>query len=388
MHHKKRAAAQYEAVPARERAGTGDYFYALGASASKALSGGLTGLGHEDEGSFFDEIAITQHVKVGARALIPELLLTGMLLGFGVGVNDMRVRGISFIEGDSALSHPLLPEVVPAGRLFEFSLGWPSLILACVTIVSRGWNKPALRTLGWLELGLLQAFGLALATSCALKIVTARHRPNFFASCNYKGFRDAQESGDFSGYLSRITPGSLGSLEHCWDKPSPGQHESIRARQAMQGFPSSHSALCFAAFGFLAAATRALFALRGGQWFSWRSSIACSPLVLAAWVCVTRIRDRYHTEGDVATGASLGLLCASLAWSHFTAFPGRNELSLRVGALPSTTELEGGPADWVGEEVPQEEPAGRSGQEGERDSAGKTGGMSAGQNASEHGHAQ
>ena len=122
-----------------------------------------------------DEI-ITQHVKVGARALLPELILTAILMTFGVVINHLPVRPISFIEGDSALSHPLLPETVPAGRLFEIGLGWPALALALVTVATRGFNRPALRTLGWLELGLIQAFGLGLATSCTLKIATARHR--------------------------------------------------------------------------------------------------------------------------------------------------------------------------------------------------------------------
>ena len=38
------------------------------------------------------------------------------------------------------------------------------------------------------------------------------------------------------------------------------------------------------------------------------------PLVLAAYVCVTRIQDFKHREDDVAVGALIGMFTVSIIW--------------------------------------------------------------------------
>lgn len=36
--------------------------------------------------------------------------------------------------------------------------------------------------------------------------------------CNYHGYRDALESGNFTYYLENTVPGRRGSMENCWEK--------------------------------------------------------------------------------------------------------------------------------------------------------------------------
>lgn len=47
---------------------------------------------------------------------------------------------------------------------------------------------------------LFQALGITLFLTSLSKVFFGRHRPNFYAMCNYKGYRDAVASGDFTAY--------------------------------------------------------------------------------------------------------------------------------------------------------------------------------------------
>ena len=85
---------------------------------------------------------------------------------------------------------------------------------------------------------------------------------------------------------------------------------SARAvKEGRKSFPSGHTSLATAGLGYLA-----FFMLanvrptnNGG---AWRTIVALSPLFLAAWIGISRVRDYWHHWTDVATGAMLGVAIA------------------------------------------------------------------------------
>ena len=54
-----------------------------------------------------------------------------------------------------------------------------------------------------------------------------------------------------------------------------------------------------------------------GNWFSFRAFYAAAPLVLAAYVAVSRVRDRKHDTIDITAGAAIGIGAAILAYLNF-----------------------------------------------------------------------
>lgn len=107
---------------------------------------------------------------------------------------------------------------------------------------------------------LFQALGLTLFLTSLSKVFFGRQRPNFFAFCDYKGYRNAVATGDFTeyprafnwveficdsgSYFARTVPGVQGSIEFC--EATPGE-----INESMFSHPSGHASLSFAGLGFL-----------------------------------------------------------------------------------------------------------------------------------------
>jgi len=165
------------------------------------------------------------------------------------------------------------------------------------------------------HLAMVEGVGIALFITVLLKNFVGRLRPNFFAMCNYKGYRDAL-SGNDTLYLSLTTAGAVGSLDHCWETDIAKIHE------AQYSFPSGHASFAFAGLTFL---TFFLFhvAPRYFKLMNSKSVIRFLPfkitilLVLfisAAVIAGTRTRDYWHNFDDILAGSVIGFACASFAF--------------------------------------------------------------------------
>jgi membrane-associated phospholipid phosphatase len=121
-----------------------------------------------------------------------------------------------------------------------------------------------------------------------VKLLVGRPRPNFAARCWPDGVRVG-------------VPG----VPVC-----SGEAHSVR--EGRKSFPSGHTSLATAGLAylsfFLLATVRPRAAADGGA--AWRTTAALSPLLLAMWVGLTRVRDYWHHWSDVATGAALGACIA------------------------------------------------------------------------------
>jgi len=92
---------------------------------------------------------------------------------------------------------------------------------------------------------------------------------------------------------------------------------------AQRSFPSGHSSLSFAGLTWLTGFFRHALRVKSGDFFSLRAATSFLPLILAAYIAVSRVRDRKHNVDDVSIGAMIGALGAILAWTHLESAEGR-----------------------------------------------------------------
>jgi len=270
-----------------------------------------------------------------------------------LNVDQWRSHDQFFVERDPSLSYPYLDSTVSNGALALISTLLP---LACIVLAvsarvkfspTRVGHAPgsvglrdedgedadpksdpvfasrvdAVRALMFEIVCYCQALALTMITYNACKSFVGRLRPNFFAACDYKGYRHAMSTGNYTDYLAATTPGAPGDLTHC---------RAARAAvdEASLSFPSGHASLAFVAMTWSTMALiRALTVERhhlgktvGSSADVFRMSNivsaaragACLPMAYAVYVACTRVVDYKHRPADVIAGALIG---AVFAWA-------------------------------------------------------------------------
>jgi len=160
------------------------------------------------------------------------------------------------------------------------------------------------------HLGLIEGIGVTTFITQVIKNFCGRKRPNFFAMCNYKGYRTALATNNFTYYNSVTVAGAIGSLEHCLET------DGAVLREAQYSFPSGHSSTIFAGLTFLTLyflhiVPKHFFKGRFGTPHPIRflpiNIVVMMLLMLAALlVSGTRTRDYWHNFDDIAAGAVIG----------------------------------------------------------------------------------
>ena len=247
----------------------------------------------------------------------------------------MRPRGLPFRERDTSLSYSLRDQTVGNGLLILLAVALPLCLMTIGHVVLACRARLPLRTAAASWALAIVAFASACVTTIAvidvIKNVTGRQRPNFFALCDYAGFRAAAATSNFSAYFNATSEDAIGRVSRCGSTQAD-VYESQRS------FPSGHSSLAFCGLGFLTLYARRALCVKQGVHFSVEAIAASSPLVLATWICVTRIRDRWHFPEDVLCAAIIGAAAAWIAWRHYVAHgrhaPVMAMLSCDGSALP------------------------------------------------------
>ena len=214
---------------------------------------------------------------------------------------------IPFIERDPSLSYPRMQQTVPTSVLVAISIGVPGVMYALGALLAVVRRKlslwAALVPFAWLCIALAQALLLSDAIANTAKVWMSFQRPNYFALCDYKGFLS-----NSTAYLQATVPGALGD---------PGRCVGNDAWDAQRSFPSGHATTATAGMAMASLFLRAALGVRRGDYYGPASLAATAPLVIALWISISRVRDRWHNVVDVISGAILGALCAVLAWAHF-----------------------------------------------------------------------
>jgi membrane-associated phospholipid phosphatase len=162
-----------------------------------------------------------------------------------------------------------------------------------------------LLSLFFVLLAFAQCIAINSAFTNTIKNYVGRHRPNFFALCDYAGFVSNRTE-----YEATTVAGAYGDIRKCKGTPSDIEEGQL-------SFPSGHASYSFAGLFLATLYLRALFRIPSRVVFSLPSVLSFAPTVLAGYIALTRIRDRYHNPDDVAVGSLIGIVSAWLAWHHF-----------------------------------------------------------------------
>ena len=89
-------------------------------------------------------------------------------------------------------------------------------------------------------LGLVQALFLNSVVTDALKTLAGRRRPDFFAMCDYAGYRAVNASNvtDLQAWMAKekIVAGTLGSISRC-------RATASEIAESCKSFPSGHASI-------------------------------------------------------------------------------------------------------------------------------------------------
>lgn len=232
---------------------------------------------------------------------VSKCMRPGYILPFPLDPNFSYYRSLSDTVSDIELF--LLTILISCFSIF--------LMIFCLSdrqLTSISQEK--LKDVAALLISFFTSFSVAGLVIQILKILVTKPRPSMFYLCNYQGFRDAVDSGNFTDYLSLTSPQTIGDTSHCWDQDY--------VPDCIYSFPSGHSALAFVSFFWLVEFflhfTRRFPFMKNLKWLLWL------PMVLATWIAYSRIYDYKHSELDVVTGALIGVASAHYFFGDFVVY--------------------------------------------------------------------
>lgn len=256
---------------------------------------------------------------------IGEYTVTLFLIIYGFGISTLAPFSSSFIERDPALSQPFKQDTVTNTVLILLSFILPLAVIIVFTIAKAlyyrrkygtdGHTKITftviLWTIWWICITLVQAMGVALASTNTIKNVVGRQRPAFFDLVNYAGYTTALDTNNYNNYNAATVDGSLGDLSKVY------LTDNRQVQDAQRSFPSGHASISFAGMSFLVGYLRWWLQVPKNKWFTLRGALSCCPLILSGFIAVSRVRDRKHNPDDISIGTLLGLLGGLLSWLHY-----------------------------------------------------------------------
>uniref|UniRef100_A0A6B2LC74 Phosphatidic acid phosphatase type 2/haloperoxidase domain-containing protein n=1 Tax=Arcella intermedia TaxID=1963864 RepID=A0A6B2LC74_9EUKA len=216
-----------------------------------------------------------------------------------------------FVEQDPTLSYPyrVLPgdQAIPNVLIIILVIPVPLVILLIWVLVFRYCVKlkpgdrriidPVLVILAFLE-----AMAITIAITEFMKNFVGRKRPNFFAMCNYQGYRDALESNDLTAYLNVTVFGRPGNLSNCRELTTSILQDS------QYSFPSGHSSSSFCALTFTAMYFMETLHHCFSKHQMTKGLVGICFIWAAAVIAGTRPRDYWHNFDDILSGSVIGLM--------------------------------------------------------------------------------
>eukprot|EP01116_Phalansterium_solitarium_P013496 TRINITY_DN30875_c0_g1_i1.p1 TRINITY_DN30875_c0_g1~~TRINITY_DN30875_c0_g1_i1.p1 ORF type:complete len:342 (+),score=81.28 TRINITY_DN30875_c0_g1_i1:915-1940(+) len=254
-----------------------------------------------------------------------DVVVTLAFAGAGFALSRVNPVPRFFTERDQSLAYPYIPDAhasVPTWLLVVVAVIIPLLIIVgtqLFLIVARPPTDHDLHRKLSTDIPLaILALGHTLAVTffvtSALKCFVGRLRPNFYGMCNYKGYDDAMKGGDLASYLNRTVAGTVGSFDHCWQSSQQLIYESRFS------FPSGHSSISMAGLTFLGFFLVWVIAIfKPSRHNQLSGTVFIVPVLAAAIVAATRVKDYWHQTDDVILGSLIGLGVAF--WSFRLYYP-------------------------------------------------------------------
>ncbi|KAF0709629.1 Aste57867_5854 [Aphanomyces stellatus] len=202
-----------------------------------------------------------------------------------------------FYVHDPSVDHANIQETISTPLVIFISYSIPIVVHAVMQ-----WRHPLPHATRDFVLSLLVATALEHLVTNVIKIHAGRFRPNFYAMCAWD---------------TSVTD---------WDGTMNLCRSARGEKEGRQSFPSGHASCAFSTFGLLSVChtffvlctphctTRPLHMHQLHR--TLHLYVACLPLLLAAWIAVTRFQDMWHFPSDILAGAGIGLLTAWVAYRH------------------------------------------------------------------------
>lgn len=176
------------------------------------------------------------------------------------------------------------------------------------------WKKSKYSHITKIQLMFIQLFALtyaiassALATEIIKKVVS-NPRPEFYYLCNYNGYADAVNSGNYTLYNSISEQYKIGDYENCYNKNG--------LSDAISSFPSGHTSTAFSSLLFTVFVIQNMLELK--NIFTIGGMFSYGPLIISTWIAISRVKDTKHHEYDIIGGAIIGSVCAILAYNNMS----------------------------------------------------------------------
>ncbi|KAI0205639.1 PAP2 superfamily-domain-containing protein [Astrocystis sublimbata] len=164
--------------------------------------------------------------------------------------------------------------------------------------------------------GLLYAILLSSLFQSLTKAYVGGFRPNFYDVCQPDSHRAVGEG-------NRTLLNGIGFRRNMWTSDVCTTEDPRRLRNAMQGFPSGHTATMVAAMMYLCLYLNAKLKVFANYHTPlWKLIALILPLLGTVLLCGTLIIDHTHSWYDLAGGAAIGLFMSFAAFrvvypSHF-----------------------------------------------------------------------
>ncbi|KAM9981245.1 hypothetical protein ACTFIY_003559 [Dictyostelium cf. discoideum] len=225
--------------------------------------------------------------------LFDWMMVVLLLIVGGILFLKVTVRGRLFTLDDESISYPKLPELVPMHVLIPVIIALPLAIIIVVSLIV----KRDCHDFHHAILGLAQSLALTLLLTGSFKCFIGGLRPNFLEVC------DPTPASIAAGN----PPVGFGKIYY--DRSICSADDSI-VNDALSAYPSGHSSITAASFGFLALFIHAKFKIFDNRGHIFLYVIVSGCIIGAGLIGISRVADYRHTFLNVLAGWSIGLIIA------------------------------------------------------------------------------
>lgn len=131
-----------------------------------------------------------------------------------------------------------------------------------------------------------------------LKRGAGEPRPCAFYLCDYKGYAEAVDSGNYTSYYASTTFGVIGDFFECGNQ------------DAFMSWPSGHASTSFTSMLSSSILLHYNFEFQDPI----LNTIYYSLLIISTYIAISRVQDNKHHTYDVACGAIIGCTFTLIMW--------------------------------------------------------------------------
>jgi membrane-associated phospholipid phosphatase len=252
----------------------------------------------------------------------PEMLALAVIGGSTGCVHFLwePYNGI-FLERDPALSLPYIEDAqtrLPIAVIIFLVIALPIILTFILQMTLRFCCRPKNIHPKAIDpfYGVI-ILGLAMAVngffSELLKSYVGDKRPNFFSMCNYKGYRDAMNSNNYTYYLANTDPNMFGNVSDCWDKAN------FETWQSRSSYPSGHASYSYCGYTIFGLLSIYVWHCVTRKHKIFKVIYFLILMILALFFSWSRVLDYWHDSNDIFAGAVIGgIIGSAMFFANFS----------------------------------------------------------------------